>query len=750
MKRTAAIFLVAVFLPALILGGLALRGALEQRTIIERQASELYQKDVDEASRLTRELVLEIQREFVRKVEEMIAANRSPAELAPVFHDELARKWPRNAVGFAVDLDGRILSPAPAQARSAPEVGDFFASNREFLTNEVITELYKVEPESPVSAARSSALTATGWADSVLSKLSSRDKREIGTRQDQDEVPAAAQPSVVSAPQSASTAAPAPALSPPPVGGMEHSRVAGEAADTAASAEKEKQEEAKKAKEYLLGEEQQLKELPQSPLESQTEAAPELPSPQMDGLTVFEQGGYSSSNGAKDSSQMARGNLSDANAYGRDLAYNEKFSKEGDAYNLRKVVPQNTVPVVEQQAPPSKLKGASQNFAEAVAEARDGVLTRFVQNRLEILVWCRPSRSPNLIFGATLRPDDLSDLWSAAFGKLDVGPDACLALLNEHAKPVYLSRPGFETDWKHPFVATEIGEALPYWEASLYLADPARMASAARQVTYLLFFLIALAIGAIAWGGYLIATETRRQLALVEKKNDFVSNVSHELKTPLTSIRMFAELLEEGRIDDTAKRNRYLRIIRLESERLTRLINNVLDFAKLERNQKRYDKKPVDLRQVCERVWDAQQIGFQQNGFASSWQAAPGPYPVLGDADALAQVVMNLLSNAEKYSNGNTKEIEMQTFVNGSDIMVSVLDRGPGVPKGQEEKIFEQFYRAHDSLHSGIQGSGLGLTLARRIARDHGGDVTYTPRPSGGSNFTLRLPLHPDPTPNAA
>jgi signal transduction histidine kinase len=331
---------------------------------------------------------------------------------------------------------------------------------------------------------------------------------------------------------------------------------------------------------------------------------------------------------------------------------------------------------------------------------------------------------------------------------LDVGPDACLALLNEHAKPAYISHPGFKTDWKRPFVASEIGEALPYWEASLYLADPARMASAARQVTYLLFFLIALAIGAIAWGGYLIATETRRQLVLVEKKNDFVSNVSHELKTPLTSIRMFAELLEEGRIEDTAKRNRYLRIIRLESERLTRLINNVLDFAKLERNQKRYDKRQVDLQQVCERVWDAQQIGFQQNGFVSSWQAAPGPYPVLGDADALAQVIMNLLSNAEKYSNGNRKEIEMQTFVNGADIMVSVLDCGPGVPKGQEEKIFEQFYRAHDSLHSGIQGSGLGLTLARRIARDHGGDVTYTPRPSGGSNFTLRLPLSQQNTSN--
>jgi signal transduction histidine kinase len=101
---------------------------------------------------------------------------------------------------------------------------------------------------------------------------------------------------------------------------------------------------------------------------------------------------------------------------------------------------------------------------------------------------------------------------------------------------------------------------------------------------------------------------------------------------------------------------------------------------------------------------------------------------------------VNLLSNAEKYA-GAQKEIELQSYLSDGSIWVAVLDRGSGVPAGEETKIFEAFYRAHDSLSSGIQGSGLGLTLAQRLAREHGGEIRYAPRPGGGSNFTLRLPL---------
>ena len=203
---------------------------------------------------------------------------------------------------------------------------------------------------------------------------------------------------------------------------------------------------------------------------------------------------------------------------------------------------------------------------------------------------------------------------------------------------------------------------------------------------------------------------------------------------------MFAELMQNGRGESTAKHPQYLRIIMVEAERLTRLINNVLDFAGLERKQKHYDKKPLDLHAVIERAWEGHELHLRESGFTTRWQAAPPPYPVVGDEDALAQILVNLLSNAEKYA-GERKEVELHTYLDGAHVCVSVLDRGGGVAASEERKIFEAFYRAHDSLSSGIQGSGLGLTLAQRLAHEHGGEITVAAREGGGSNFTLRLPL---------
>jgi signal transduction histidine kinase len=271
------------------------------------------------------------------------------------------------------------------------------------------------------------------------------------------------------------------------------------------------------------------------------------------------------------------------------------------------------------------------------------------------------------------------------------------------------------------------------------LQRPQQLQENARNIRRTLISLIAAAIGAIAFGGLIVVNDARRQLALAQKKTDFVSNVSHELKTPLTSIRMFAELMQSG-TPAPEKRAQYSRIIMAEAERLTRLINNVLDFARMERKQKRYDLRPLDLHALLARTWEGHELHLRENGFSTRWQAAPPPYRVVGDEDALAQIIVNLLSNAEKYS-GERKEIELHSYVDRGSVFISVLDRGSGVPAGEEAKIFEAFYRAHDSLASGIQGTGLGLTLAQRLAREHGGDITYQAREGGGSNVTLRVPL---------
>ena len=393
----------------------------------------------------------------------------------------------------------------------------------------------------------------------------------------------------------------------------------------------------------------------------------------------------------------------------------------------------------------SALMPATAEFAELTKDADEGMIARFVQDKLDLIFWLRPPEAPTLIFGCLIETASLRDEWPALLadyggGASSTAPEHIIALLDDKARPVATLPVGAAAlDWKRPLVASEIGEAFPHWEAAIYLAKPGALAENARGVYRTIAFLIAGAIGLIAIGGWLVVSDVRRQLALAQQKTDFVSNVSHELKTPLTSIRMFAELMH-ARPQTPEKQSQFLRIISVESERLTRLINNVLDFAKLERKQRHFDKKPVELHEVIARVWESHEVHLQEAGFTTSWTAAAAPYHITGDADALSQVLVNLLSNAEKYS-GERKEVELHTWLDDGFIHIGVLDRGTGVPRGDEQKIFEAFYRAHDSLSSGIQGSGLGLTLAQQIAAAHDGRIDYEPREGGGSRFTLRLPL---------
>ncbi|MEI6493376.1 MAG: HAMP domain-containing sensor histidine kinase [Verrucomicrobiota bacterium] len=421
-------------------------------------------------------------------------------------------------------------------------------------------------------------------------------------------------------------------------------------------------------------------------------------------------------------------------------AFTRKSESQGAQLNNRNIVPQNDA----QAAAPSKLVSGFSDFQTALGGAAQGILARFVQNDLQVIFWTKPDPASNWLFGVALGPEELARLVRLPE---NTDPDTVLAILDDRARPVATAPGGAKCEWKRPFVATEIGEVLPHWEVALYLLNPGQLTESARLVTATLTLLIALALAAILVGAYLVAVDTRRQLDLARKKTDFVSNVSHELKTPLTSIRMFAELLADNRVSDPGKRSRYLRIIAGESERLTRLVNNVLDFARLEKKHKSYDMRPADLVPLADRVCESESVRLQEAGFQVGFSCELASCPVRCDADAIAQVLVNLLSNAEKYGNGgNEVNVVVESEPGPPPIArISVLDRGTGVRAGLEEKIFEAFFRADDSLASGVQGSGLGLTLARRIARDHGGDIRCHQRPGGGSIFTLSLPLLNEP-----
>jgi signal transduction histidine kinase len=424
----------------------------------------------------------------------------------------------------------------------------------------------------------------------------------------------------------------------------------------------------------------------------------------------------------------------------------------------------------------SKVVPAEAEFRQLIGDQTDGMLARFLQNKLKLMCWHRLNAKPDLIFGAQLNLDRVVDgLRTLVQGERSLGDEICLAVLDDNARPVVLSREKFLANWKRPFVATEVGDALPHWEVAAYLVNPAQLTQAAQTARLTLGLLIALLVVAIGVGSLLIVRGLGTELKLARQKTDFVSNVSHELKTPLTSIRMFSELLAEGRVNDQAKQRSYLQIITAEAARLTRLINNVLDFSRMERGEKKYNFQPCDLTDIVRSAAETFRPHLEGGGFQFVCELPATQIPLRGDADALSQIIVNLLSNAEKYSGqperlggpnfgsptrrdsvmaindepgletgAPPKEIFLQLARRQSPlphVEVRVLDRGPGVPRGSEEKIFEKFYRAHDSLSSGIQGSGLGLTIARQIARAHGGDVIYEPRDGGGSCFILRLPV---------
>lgn len=392
----------------------------------------------------------------------------------------------------------------------------------------------------------------------------------------------------------------------------------------------------------------------------------------------------------------------------------------------------------------SKVAVAEAEFRQLIGDSTEGTLARFLDNKLRLMFWYRPPRDPQLVFGAQLQlPQLIADLRPVVHVEAPLHEEVCVALLDDAARPLAVSHPGFQpASWKRPFVATEIGEALPHWEMAVYLRDPGKLGQSAQALTLTISLLVAVLLLAIGVGGWLLVTDLRRQLTLARQKTDFVRNVSHELKTPLTSIRMFSELLAEGRVTDVAKQRNYLQVITAEAARLTRLINNVLDFSRLERGEKKYAFTRCDLGAVVTETVETYRPHLEQAGFKLELDTPPAPVFVNGDRDALAQVLVNLLSNAEKYANGQKEiRVELRQCAQPLPFLeLRVLDRGLGVPPGTEERIFEQFYRAHDSLSSGIQGSGLGLTLARQIARAHGGEVSHEAREGGGSCFMLRLP----------
>lgn len=270
----------------------------------------------------------------------------------------------------------------------------------------------------------------------------------------------------------------------------------------------------------------------------------------------------------------------------------------------------------------------------------------------------------------------------------------------------------------------------------------------ARLLSYNYAVLAALSLLMVG-GIFLTYRNVSREMNLARLKSDFVANVSHELRTPLALIRLYAETLELGRLTAKEKYQDYFRIIREESERLTALINNILDFSRIEAGGKEYEFKETNLPDLVRATLDSYRFQIEQNGFAFEENISGDIPPVNVDREAIARSLLNLVNNALKYSK-DRKFVGVSLYRANGSVKLEVHDHGIGIPPGEQEKIFEKFYRCGDPLVHNIKGSGLGLSLVRHIVRAHGGDVLVESVPDKGSKFTIALPLDPSSRTGAA
>jgi two-component system phosphate regulon sensor histidine kinase PhoR len=261
-----------------------------------------------------------------------------------------------------------------------------------------------------------------------------------------------------------------------------------------------------------------------------------------------------------------------------------------------------------------------------------------------------------------------------------------------------------------------------------------------RDRFYRNLLLIGLLDAVLMLGVWFVYRTVRREVELAQMKSDFVSNVSHELKTPLALIRMFGETLQMNRATSDGKKAEYYDTIVRESERLTRLVNNILNFSRMEAGRKEYRFAPTSLSDLAAGVVKTYHAHLAQEGFTVTTDLHTDLPSISADAESVSEALLNIIDNAVKYS-PQQKWIRIATGRAEGTVFLEVEDHGIGIEPVHQKRIFEKFYRASGTLVHTTKGSGLGLTLVRHIMDAHGGTVTVTSTPGSGSTFRLSFPI---------
>ncbi len=343
-------------------------------------------------------------------------------------------------------------------------------------------------------------------------------------------------------------------------------------------------------------------------------------------------------------------------------------------------------------------------------------------------VWARTWTASDLYYVALDSQQLLHRLRGLAFTATAPGSDVAVAVSETDDPPIPDTR-----------VRRSLSRA-PQWSIVAYARNPAELA--ARQAGEVRRGLgnVLLAVGMIVVGTFLSAGLVRRELHSARVKSEFAANVSHELRSPITQIRLKAEALQLGLAESPEARARHYEVIVREAERLSRMVDNMLDFAAIERGVKRYDLRPGDLSVTVQNVVETARLAMETRSMTIE-ETYPDDLPaVWHDADAVAQVVVNLLSNAAKYGR-EASWIGVRVVNADDEVRVEVSDRGIGVRPQELGHIFEQYYRSNDLLARGQKGTGIGLTIVKYIMEAHGGSVSVRSTLGVGTTFVLHFPI---------
>ena len=289
------------------------------------------------------------------------------------------------------------------------------------------------------------------------------------------------------------------------------------------------------------------------------------------------------------------------------------------------------------------------------------------------------------------------------------------------------------------FLSIPAGAYMKKWRIALFLEGPDPFAEAAEKQIAIYFwisFLVILTLAILAW---LIIRTMLRQMKLTRLKNDLIATVSHELKTPLSSMRVLVDTLMEGRCPDPDQQKEYLELISRENMRLSRLIDNFLSFSRMERGKMVFEKDLLKPEEIANDAVEAVQERFRSAGCLFEVEIASPLPEIIGDRDALVTVLLNLLDNAFKYTKTN-KCIFLKVSLIHSWVCFQVQDNGIGLTKREAKKIFERFYQVDRTLSRSAEGCGLGLSIAQFIIKGHGGTLTVESKSGEGSCFTIALP----------